>query len=203
MKKKLPNILTISRIVLSIIVLCLIGLPWYKFNITWPSYMFGGKVVLELNYIIAAIIFAIACLTDMLDGYLARKYDAVSDFGKCMDAIADKVLVYGVLIILAYNHNIALIVPVIIVIRDTFVDAIKMISASKKKVIGASMAGKVKTVFMMIGIISVLIGNLPFEFFNLAVDQGIVLIATCLSVYSGIEYYLANKEVFNIESKQV
>lgn len=197
MKKRLPNILTISRIVLSVIVLCLIGLPWYKFNFTWPSYMFGGKVVVELNYIIAAVIFGIACLTDMLDGYFARKYNAVTDFGKCMDAIADKILVNGVLIILAYNHNIALIIPIIIVIRDTFVDAIKMVSASKNKVIGASMAGKIKTVFMMIGIIFVLIGNLPFEFLNLAVDQGIVLIATCLSIYSGIEYYLVNKEIFN------
>ena len=196
MKKKLPNILTITRIFLSIIVLCLIGLPWYKFNITWPSYMFGGKVVVELNYLISAVIFAIACLTDMLDGYFARKWDAVSDFGKCMDAIADKVLVNGVLIILAYNHNISLIIPVIIIIRDICVDAIKMVSASKAKVIGASIAGKIKTIFMMVGITLVLIGNIPFEFFNLAVDQGLILIATCLSIYSGIEYFLVNKDVF-------
>ena len=196
MKKKLPNILTISRIILSIIILCLIGLPWYKFNIVWPSYLIGGKVVLELNYIISAIIFAIAAITDFLDGYLARKYNAVSNFGKLMDAIADKVLVNGILIILAYNHNIGLIIPVIIVIRDIFVDAIKMVSASNNKVIGASTAGKIKTIFMMVGIFFVLIGNLPFEFFNLDIDQGIILIATCLSIYSGIEYYLVNKEVF-------
>lgn len=194
--KKVPNILTFIRIILSIFILCLLGLPWYKFNITWPSYMFGGKVIVELNYLISAIIFMIASVTDFLDGYIARKYDAVSDFGKVMDSIADKLLVNGVLIVLAYNRNIALIVPVVIVLRDIVVDAIKSVCGSKGKVIAASIAGKIKTATMMVGILFVLIGNIPFEFFNLAIDQGLVLIATILSVYSGVEYFLVNKDLF-------
>ena len=196
MKKKIPNIITMIRIILSVVVLLLLGLPWHKFNIVWPSYMFYGKVVVELNYLLSAIIFAIASFTDFLDGYLARKWNVVSDFGKVMDAIADKVLVNGVLIILAYNHNIMLMIPVVIVLRDICVDAIKSVCGSKGKVIGASIAGKIKTIFMLIGIILVLAGNIPFEFFNLAVDQGLILIATCLSVYSGVEYFLVNKKTF-------
>src|SRR5574344_1148717 len=196
MKMNLPNKLTIVRIILSIIILCLLGLPWQNFNVNFPTYLFGGKVLIKLNYLISAGLFIIAALTDSLDGYLARKNNMVTDFGKVMDAIADKILVNGVLIILAYNHDISVLVPVIIVLRDTIVDAIKMVSGNKGKVVAASMAGKAKTLTMMVGITFVLVGNIPFEFFNIAVDQGLILVATCLSIYSGILYYLNNKDLF-------
>ena len=196
MKMNLPNKLTIFRIIMAIIILCLLGLPWQYFNINFPTYLFGGKVLIKLNYLISAILFVIASLTDMLDGYLARKNNMVTDFGKVMDAIADKILVNGVLIILAYNHDISVIVPVIIVTRDIVVDSIKMVSGGKGKVIGASMAGKIKTACMMVGITLVLFSNIPLEFFGIALDQGLVLIATCLSIYSGIQYYLVNREMF-------
>jgi CDP-diacylglycerol---glycerol-3-phosphate 3-phosphatidyltransferase len=194
-KKDLPNKLTFLRIILAIIILLLLGLPWQNFNVNWPIYLVGGKVILKLNYLVSAILFVIAALTDMFDGKLARKYNAVTNYGKVMDAIADKVLVNGILIILAYNHDISVIVPVIIVIRDIVVDAIKMVSGNNGKVVAASMAGKIKTAFMMVGITFVLVGNIPFEFFNIAFDQGLILVATCLSIYSGIEYYLNNKEL--------
>ena len=195
-KMNLPNKLTMMRIALAIIILCLLGLPWQYFNITWPTYILGGRVILKLNYLISALLFIIASLTDLFDGKIARKYNMVTDFGKVMDAIADKVLVNGVLIILAYNHDISVIIPVIIVLRDTCVDAIKMVSGNNGKVVAASMAGKVKTACMMTGIALVLLGNIPFEFFNIAIDQGIILVAVCLSIYSGIEYYLNHKELF-------
>ena len=73
-----------------------------------------------------------------------------------------------------------------------------MVSGSKGKVVAASMAGKVKTTFMMIGLTLVLLENLPMEFFGVALDQLLVIVATCLSIYSGIEYYLVNKDlIFN------
>src|SRR5574344_999103 len=193
MKLNLPNKLTLGRVILAIIILCLLGLPWQNFNISWPMYLIGGQLVLKLNYLISAFLFIIASLTDLFDGKIARKYNQVTDFGKMMDAIADKVLVNGVLIILAYNRDISVIIPVIIVIRDICVDAIKMVSGSKGKVVAASIAGKVKTACMMTGITLVLIGNFPFEFFNIAFDQGLILVATCLSIYSGIEYFMVNK----------
>ena len=195
MKLNLPNKITLLRIFLSIFILLLLGLNWSQFNITWPTYLLGGKVVLKLNYLISAGIFVIASITDFLDGRIARKYNMVTDFGKVMDAIADKVLVNGILIILAYNHDISVIVPVIIVIRDICVDAIKMVSGNKGKVVAASMAGKIKTATMMVGIAIILIGNLPMEFFNIPLGQLLVLVATCLSVYSGVEYFINNKDV--------
>ncbi len=191
----LPNKLTLGRIVLSIIILLLLGFPVYMLGYSWPEYLLGGKIVIKLNYILAGIFFVIASLTDMLDGKIARKYNMVTDFGKMMDAIADKVLVNGVLILLAYNHNIPVVVPVVVILRDTVVDAIKMASGNKGKVVAASMAGKVKTACMMVGLTLVLFSNIPFEFFGIGVGKGLVLLATCLSLYSGMEYYIVNKEV--------
>ena len=196
MKMNLPNKLTILRLVLTFIILILIGFNWSHFNIMWPTYLIGGKVLLKLNYLIALGIFIIASFTDFLDGKIARKKNLVTDFGKVMDAIADKVLVNGVLIILAYNHDISVIVPIVIVIRDTIVDSIKMVSGNNGKVVAASIAGKIKTATMMVGICFVLAGNLPMEFFGIALDQLLILIATCLSVYSGIEYFMNSKDIF-------
>ncbi len=196
MKMNLPNKLTILRLFLTIIILILIGLNWSQLNVAWPTYLIGGKVLVKLNYLIALGVFIIASFTDFLDGKIARKKNLVTDFGKVMDAIADKVLVNGILIILAYNHDISVIVPVIIVIRDIIVDSIKMVSGNNGKVVAASIAGKIKTATMMVGICFVLAGNLPMEFFGIAFDQLLVLIATCLSIYSGIEYFINNKDLF-------
>ena len=140
--------------------------------------------------------FIIASLTDFLDGHIARKNNLVTDFGKVMDAIADKVLVNGLLVILACSGFISIIVPVVIITRDIFVDSIKMIAGEKKGAVGASIAGKLKTICMMIGLSLVLIYNLPFELWNIKVADILILIATILSVISGCQYYLNNKDIF-------
>ena len=126
---------------------------------------------------------------------IARKYNLVTDTGKMLDAIADKVLVNPVLIVLAANHFIPVIVPVIYVTRDIVVDAIKMQAATKGKVQAAIKSGKYKTACMMVGICLVFFYNIPFEFINIRVDLGLLYIACILSVVSAIEYYNINKEL--------
>lgn len=198
MKMNLPNKITIVRLILSVIVLILIGIPWDQLGIYWPTILEIKTTPVELNFIIAGILFLIASVTDFLDGYIARSKNLVTDFGKVMDAIADKVLVNGVLIILAYNHMISVLIPVIIITRDTVVDSIKMASGNKGKVIAASWPGKIKTIFMLIGVTLSLFYNLPFEMFGIYLDEVIIIIATILSIYSGIQYYVANKDfIFN------
>ena len=189
----LPNKITMARIILSIMLLVMLLLPWYQFGVEFPIYQVAN-ISVNIKYIIAGVIFLIASTSDFLDGYLARKNNMVTDFGKVMDAIADKVLVNGLLILLAYNRDISVIVPVVIITRDIFVDSIKMVSGSKGKVVAASIAGKIKTACMMVGLTLVLFSNLPFELFGIGVGQGLVLLATCMSVYSGIEYFMVNKE---------
>lgn len=191
----LPNKITVTRIVLSIFTLIFLILPWYQFGIHFPMFTFLGKVVVDSKYLIAGVLFVVASLTDFLDGYLARSKNLVTDFGKVMDAIADKILVNGVLIILAYNGFISIVVPIIIITRDTFVDSIKMVSGSKGKVVAASMMGKAKTVCMMIGVSFMLFYNLPFELIHLPLADILIMAACLLSIISGCEYYFSAKEL--------
>ena len=195
----LPNKITMCRIVLAVIVLLLLMFPYGAVGINVPIYKISN-VTLSLNYIIAGILFIIASITDMIDGNIARKNNLVTDFGKVMDAIADKVLVNGVLIILAYNGNIPLVIPVVIITRDTIVDSIKMVAGSKGKAVGASIWGKLKTICMMVGLSLVFFSNLPFELIGFRLDYILLIIATVLSIYSGIQYYIVNSKYF-IEDK--
>lgn len=192
----LPNKITMCRLALAAMVLILLMFPYGAVGLNVPIYKIGANVTLSLNYIIAGVLFIIASFTDFLDGNIARKNNIVTDFGKVMDAIADKVLVNGVLIILAYNGNIPLVIPVIIITRDTIVDSIKMVAGSKGKAVGASIWGKIKTICMMVGLSLVFFSNLPFELVGFRLDYILLVIATILSIYSGIQYFIVNKKYF-------
>ena len=193
MKLNLPNKITIGRIILSIIAIIILLIPWYDLNYRFPEYLFNGEII-SLKYIIVGIIFVIASLTDFIDGHIARSKNMVTDFGKVADAIADKILVNGLLILLAYDKLIPIVVPVVIVTRDIIVDSCKMISGNKGKVVAASFLGKAKTMCMMIGMTLTFFGNFPFSYINLPIDQLLILIATVLSVVSGCEYYYKTRE---------
>ncbi len=190
----LPNKITITRIFLAFIVLILLIFPFYQIDFHFPTYLVFGKVTLDLKYIIAGGLFIIASITDFLDGYIARSRNLVTDFGKVADAIADKILVNGVLIALAVNGTISVIIPVVIVTRDIIVDSIKMVAGSKNKAVSASNLGKVKTIFMMVGISLTFFSNLPFELINIKVSDILLLLATILSVISACQYFANNKE---------
>ena len=191
----LPNKITVTRIILSIILLVFLMIPWDQLGVSFPIFTVAGKIVVEIKYIIAGVVFMIASITDFLDGNIARKRNLVTDFGKVMDAIADKLLVNGLLIILAYEGFISVAIPVIIITIDTFVDSIKMASGNKGKVVAASIAGKAKTVCMMIGVTLLLFYNLPFEIFGFRLDLILSYLATVLSVLSGCQYYYNAKDL--------
>lgn len=189
----LPNKITIGRIILAVFMIILLLIPWSDLNVHFPEYILNGEV-LSLKYILAGIIFVIASLTDFIDGYLARSRNMVTDFGKVADAIADKILVNGLLIILAYDRIIPVLIPVVIITRDIIVDSCKMISGNKGKVVAASWLGKAKTMCMMIGLTLTLFGNFPFAYINFPVSSMLLLVATLLSVISGCQYYYNSKE---------
>ena len=191
----LPNKITIARIILSVLLLIMLVFPFYRVGYEFPTYVIAnGKVILNLKYIIGGVLFLIASSTDFLDGYLARKNNQVTDFGKVLDSIADKMLVNGVLIILAVESQISVIVPVVIVVRDIAVDSIKMIAGQKNGAVAASWTGKIKTACMLTGLTLLFFGNLPFELVNLRVAEFLILAATVLSVVSGVQYYQNNKK---------
>lgn len=191
----LPNKITISRIILSIFIIVLLLFPFDAAGINVPRVFINESIVVDITYIISGGLFIIASLTDFLDGYLARKYNLVTDFGKMIDAIADKILVNPILIILAAKGFISPIIPVVIVCRDSIVNTIKMIAGSKGNVVAAIKMGKLKTACLMIGIVLTLFYNLPFELYNLRVSDALLIIACVLSIISAIQYYNINKKI--------
>lgn len=189
----LPTKLTVTRIVLAIIIMILLMFPFDAIGVSVP--VVRTKVDIDIRYILSGIIFIIASFTDFLDGYLARKNNQVTDFGKMLDAIADKVLVNPILIIFASEGLISPIVPVVVVFRDIVVNAIKMEAASHGKVVAAIPSGKIKTATLMVGMILVFMGNVPFVFINLRIDLLLIYFATIMSLVSMVQYYNINRKI--------
>ena len=189
-----PNKITVCRIILSIFLLILMVFPLNKIGVSFPEIKISADFIIDSKYLICGVIFLIASVTDYLDGHLARKYSLVTDLGKVMDAIADKILVNGVLILLATSGHISPIVPVVIVSRDIAVDSIKMVAGQKNGAVAASKAGKFKTAFMLVGITLLFFYDLPFALINVYPSRVIIMIATVLSVLSGVQYYVKNKK---------
>ena len=200
----LPNRLTISRIILSFIIIGLLLFPFDAAGMEIPRIFINEAIVVDIRYPIAGILFIIASLTDFADGYIARKYNLITDFGKMSDAIADKVLVNSVLIILSSTGFIHPIIAVVVVVRDSIVNSIKMAAGSRGKVVAAIKSGKLKTACLMVGIVLTLFYNLPFELFNLRVADFLLVVAAVLSIISGVQYYHLNKSlIFSKKEEQI
>ena len=198
MRKKilnLPNKITIARILITALIVFILLFPFGMAKIDIPKLFIDEKIIIDVRYPIAGVLFILASLSDFLDGYLARSRNLVTDFGKMLDAIADKVLVNAVLVILAAQGQISPIIAVVIIVRDIIVDSIKMVASSKGRVVAAIKSGKFKTACMMVGLSLTFFYNLPFELIGLRVDQLLLLIATVLSVLSGVQYYLLHREL--------
>lgn len=190
----LPNKLTITRIILTFLIIIFCLFPFYSLNIYFPKFNIAGLVV-DSTYLIAGVIYIIAALTDYFDGMIARRDNLITDTGKLLDAIADKVLVNSVLIIFAVNGFLPSFVPIIYIFRDEVVNALKMSALRKGKVVAAIKSGKIKTASMMIGLALMFFYNLPFELINLKVADFLIYFAVIMSVVSGIEYYNLWKKI--------
>ena len=175
------NKITMSRVIMSIIIIVLLLFPFDQMGIDFPTYLIGGKILIDLKYIIVGVLFIIASFTDFLDGYIARKYNMVTDFGKMVDAISDKLLTNSVLIILGCSGKISAAIVVVIIARDIVVDSIKMVIGNKGHAVAA------------IGIILTLFYNLPFELISLRISDFLLALAAILSVISGVKYYMMAK----------
>lgn len=189
-----PTKLTVLRIFLATVICVLLVFPFDAIGFSFP--VIRARIDIDVKYVVAGIIFIIASFTDFLDGYLARKKNQVTDLGKMLDAIADKILVNPILIIFAAEGLISPVVPVIIVIRDIVVNAIKMEVASKGKVVAAISSGKIKTASLMIGMVLLFFGNVPFVYLNVRIDLLFIYFATIMSLVSMFQYYSLNKKVF-------
>jgi len=192
--EKLPNRLTNLRLILSFIIIIILLFPFNMVNVSFKKYLIEDTVIIDSKMIIVGVLFIISCITDYLDGHLARKYNNVSDYGKLMDPIADKISVNSVLIILSAYGYIHPVVPVIVIVRDIIINSLRMVAASSGVAEPAMLSGKIKTVFLMLGIIFKLFGNLPFGLYNIAVDDFFIIAGSILCLISGFEYIKAYKK---------
>ena len=193
-----PNKITITRFILTIILIAIMVFPYNSYNINIPYLGNTGFNVIDL---VGCIIFIVASITDFIDGHLARKNNLVTDFGKFMDPLADKFLVNSSLIILAVQKSNLL--PVLIVVlmigRDIAVDGIKLISAKKGRTVAANIYGKLKTVFQMIAIPVIFLNGFPFNYLlkeNIYIITIILASLACLmSLISGVIYIYQNRDM--------
>jgi len=149
-------------------------------------------VLCYTNHRIAAtVVFILASLSDLLDGYIARHYNQISNFGKFMDPLADKMLVLSAMCFLVEKGQMPGWVVAVVLFREFAVSGLRLVAAERQHVIAAAWSGKVKTTCTMVGLCFVLVFT-QFEWLNMLVSA-VILITT---IYSGVEYFMKNKDVF-------
>lgn len=161
-----------------------------------PVFMIFMLLKIPYGDFIAASIFAIGALTDKLDGYVARKYKQITNFGKFMDPLIDKIMVTSALIALVQMGRIESWIVVVIIAREFLITGIRTVAADKGVVIAASNYGKYKTTFQMIAVIALMLNNYPFSLVNFPFDKIMVYIALILTIYSGVDYLVKSKDLF-------
>ncbi|MBP7176592.1 MAG: CDP-diacylglycerol--glycerol-3-phosphate 3-phosphatidyltransferase [Thermoclostridium sp.] len=180
----LPNKLTVIRILMIPVFLLLILPVGQGLLLPIPS---------QTGRILAALVFVLAALTDLLDGAIARKQDCVTTFGKFLDPIADKLLVISALMALVQLGEISAWPVIIIIVREFIVQGVRIIAASEAVVIAASIWGKIKTFTQMVAIVLLILMNYPISLFtSFPVAQVLLWISVVLTVSSGYDYLKAN-----------
>lgn len=160
---------------------------------------FAANLDKEYYDIITTIIFLAISFTDFLDGYIARKYNQITDFGKFLDPLADKILVSSALIMLTEAGLLSGVATVIIIAREFVVTSIRLLASGSGKVIAASYSGKVKTVSQMLGITVLFLQKYLNALFPLPYGVIVTVIMLITTIYSGMEYLIKNLHL--IETK--
>lgn len=189
----LPNKITVLRV-------CLIPVFMLFMLI---DFGFGTLVIvgteIEIGHLIGGLIFIIASITDWLDGYIARKYNLVTNMGKFLDPLADKLLVSAALIILVEFGAAPSWVVIIIISREFAVTGLRLILAGGGEVVAANQLGKIKTATQIIAIASLLLNNIFFESMGIPFGLIMLYIALFFTIWSGVDYFYKNRRIL-IES---
>lgn len=185
----IPNKITISRIIL---------IPLFMIFFLTPIDLGSLNILnheLPTAHFLGAILFIVAASTDWLDGYYARKYNLVTNFGKFLDPLADKLLMTAALIALVELLLLPAWIAILILSREFAVTGIRLVAAADGQVIAASKLGKWKTVFQIIAVSALMLHNLPFEIIGFPFATIALWIATILTIISGWDYFVKNKHI--------
>ncbi|WP_052663117.1 CDP-diacylglycerol--glycerol-3-phosphate 3-phosphatidyltransferase [Mycoplasmoides pirum] len=167
-KTNIPNLLTIFRIILFVPIILLISLQtniFYEFNFLFINSQISLKI--SIGFFVAGILFIISSISDWLDGYLARKWNVISDWGKMWDPIADKILINSLLIAFAAQGIVHFSLVIIFIVRDILMDGFRMFALNKNIIISANIFGKLKTIFQMLSCI------LSLFFFTFSINNNL------------------------------
>ncbi|CAM4237498.1 CDP-diacylglycerol--glycerol-3-phosphate 3-phosphatidyltransferase [Paenibacillus tarimensis] len=185
----LANRITLARIFLVPIIMffLLVNLNLGRLSV--------GDFSISYTQIVATLIFIIAASTDGLDGYIARKNKQVTNLGKLLDPLADKLLVAAVLISLVEMDKLEAWIAIVIISREFAVTGLRQVALLEGSVMAASKWGKWKTAVQITMIIALLLNNFPFAFYGIPFDRIATWAAALITVYSGIDYFVKNKNV--------
>ena len=154
---------------------------------------------LTYSELIATLIFILAASTDGLDGYIARKRKLVTNLGKFLDPLADKLLITAVLISLVERGSVEAWMAIVIISREFAVTGLRLVAAAEGEVIAASKLGKLKTIVQIVAICAVMLNNFPFGVLDIPFAQIAMWVAVVITIYSGIDYFIKNKNVIEYE----
>lgn len=190
----LPNKITVSRIMLIPIFLIVMLVPF-----SWGEVALLGTI-LPVTHLVGALIFIVASVTDWVDGYYARKYDLVTNLGKFLDPLADKLLVSAALIVLVELGLAPSWIVIIIISREFAVTGLRLVLAGEGEVVAANQLGKIKTWAQIVAISALLLHNIIFEMAGIPFDIIALWVAMFFTIWSGWDYFAKNKQAF-INSK--
>lgn len=185
----IPNQITMSRILLIPIFIVILSATW-----DWGQIV-SGTWTIPTTQFIAAMIFILASATDWVDGFYARKFNLITNLGKFLDPLADKLLVSAALILLVQIDLAPAWVVIIIISREFAVTGLRLVAAGEGIVLAASNLGKIKTMTQLVAISALLLNNYPFEYLNFRFDVIMLYISLFFTALSGLEYFVKNWHV--------
>lgn len=144
---------------------------------------------------IPAAVFILASMTDWVDGYLARSRNEVTNFGKFMDPIADKLLVMSAFVLLVGDGRMTGVSCIIILAREFIISGFRLIASDRGMVLAAGKLGKIKTTLQIIAIVLLLLNNFPFAYVGIPMDKIVLAAAVVMTVWSGADYIVKNREI--------
>ncbi len=197
----LANKITISRMILTILIVGLLLFPLESAGIKFDNLFINELIVINVKYFVAGALFVIALATDYIDGYVAKKYNMETELGKMLDNLADKILIDSLLIVLASQGFLHPVIPVVVVARDAIVNTIRMVALKNEKTLKYVKTGKAKNLTLKFGVLLTLFYNLPFELYNINLSDMLLIVGTVLSIISCIQYYNDNKRRIVVKEK--
>jgi CDP-diacylglycerol--glycerol-3-phosphate 3-phosphatidyltransferase len=161
-----------------------------------------GTVTLKVNEIIATFIFILAAVTDGLDGYIARKNKMVTNLGKFLDPLADKLLITAALVSLVEMQRLDAWIAIVIISREFAVTGLRLIAAAEGHIIAASPLGKLKTIVQIVAIVSLMLNNVPFSTIPFPFSLIATWLAVLITIVSGLDYFYKNRKIVTVTKPQ-